>query len=96
MTQEEKAALDRLITIAYSDTGQSRKVADFLLAWWNAADCGAFDLTTLWAVDKEIAHDMTTIFALIARVHTYPDSLGYGEHFRRIVEDWRPEFVAPR
>ena len=31
-----KAALDRLIGIAQRDTGQSRKVANFLLAWWNA------------------------------------------------------------
>ena len=44
-----KAALERLIKIAQGDTGQSRMTAEFLLSWWNAANCGGFDLTTLWA-----------------------------------------------
>ena len=46
-----KAALERLIRIAQRDTGQSRMVAEFLLSWWNAANCGGFDLNTLWGVD---------------------------------------------
>lgn len=83
------AALERLIEIAKSDTGQSRKVADFLLAWWNAQDCGAFDLTTLWQVDATIADDMIAVCGLIARLHSYPDSLGYKPVFQRIVKDWR-------
>jgi hypothetical protein len=33
-------ALERLLTIAESVTGQSRQCANFLLAWWNARDCG--------------------------------------------------------
>ena len=33
-------ALTRLIEIAQKDTGQSRRVADFLLAWHNAAENG--------------------------------------------------------
>lgn len=96
MLPQEQAALERLIKIAQGDSGQSRRVADFLLAWWNAGDCGSFDLTNLWAVDEAIAKDMTTVFALIARVHSYPDTLGYEAPFRRIVEEWRPELVAPR
>ena len=48
-------ALERLIDIARGDTGQSRKVANFLLAWWNAEECGGFDLTDVWGVDKSIA-----------------------------------------
>jgi len=43
--QNIRAALDRLIQIAKGGTGQSRKVANFLLAWWNAEACGGFDLT---------------------------------------------------
>jgi hypothetical protein len=98
MSPQEQAALERLIKIAQGDTGQSRRVADFLLLWWNAGDCGSFDLTNLWALDEAIAKDMTTVFALIARVRGYPDSLclGYEASFRRIVEAWRPELVAPR
>ncbi len=87
------AALDRLIEVAKSDTGQSRKVADFLLAWWNAGDCGGFDLTTLWQVDKAIADDMITVCQLIARVQAYPDSLGYKPVFQKIVREWRSEKV---
>lgn len=89
--EEETAALERLIQVAQGDTGQSRRVADFLLAWWNAASCGAFDLTTLWGLDTGIAKDMVTVFGLVAKVNQYPDSLGYEEPFKRIVREWRPE-----
>ena len=47
MSPQEQAALERLIKIAQGDTGQTHRVADFLLAWWNAGDCGSFDLTNL-------------------------------------------------
>jgi hypothetical protein len=36
-------ALMRLFAIARGDTDQSRRVADFLLAWYNAAENGAWD-----------------------------------------------------
>src|SRR5258708_7883457 len=88
----QKAALERLVKIAQGDTGQSRMTAEFLLSWWNAANCGGFDLTTLWGVDTTIAADMVTVFALVASCHHYPDDLGYGEEFRRIVHTWRPTF----
>jgi hypothetical protein len=88
----QQAALERLIKIAQADTGQGRMTAEFLLSWWNAANCGGFDLTTLWGVDREIAADMVTVFALVASCHRYPDDLGYGEEFRRIVNAWRPAF----
>lgn len=91
VSEEEIAALERLIRIAQGNAGQSRRVADFLLAWWNAGSCGAFDLTTLWGVDTGIARDMVTVFGLIARVNQYPDSLGYEQPFKRIVRMWRPE-----
>jgi hypothetical protein len=48
---KSRAALQRLIQIAQDDTGQSRIVANFLLAWWNAGECGGFDLTDVWGVD---------------------------------------------
>lgn len=94
VTDTEKMALERLIAIARGDTGQSRKVADFLLAWWNCGTCGAFDRTTLWGVDGSIAADMVTVFALVARCNRYPDSLGYGEAFETIVRAWRPELAV--
>ena len=70
----ELAPIRRLIEIAGSDTGQSRRVADFLLAWWNAGDCGGFDLTDLWMVDKKIADDMLATAAFVATHHDTPDS----------------------
>jgi hypothetical protein len=87
---EQRAALERLIGLAQSDTGQSRRVASFLLAWWNAEECGGFDLSDLWGVDTEIAVDMVTVFALVASRHSYPDTLGYGQQFEQIVHAWRP------
>ena len=83
-------ALERLIDIARGDTGQSRKVANFLLAWWNAEECGGFDLTDVWCVDQSIAADMQTVFALLAASRRYPDAMGYGKQFEAIVHAWRP------
>jgi hypothetical protein len=91
LTPAESAALERLLKIAKADTGPSRRAADFLLAWWNPASCGHFDFTNLWGVDDGIAVDICTVFSLIARIHDYPDSLGYGEQFRAVVHAWRPE-----
>ena len=87
----ERVALERLIEHAKGCTDQSRRVADFLLAWWNAGACGGFDLTILWSVDAAIAADMKMVFGLLARCHTYPDNLGYEEDFQAIVCQWRPE-----
>lgn len=96
-TQDELAALDRLIRIAQRDTGQSRRVASFLLAWWNSATCGGFDLTELWAVDEDIANDMQAVVGLIARVRRYPDKVdpALAVEFERIIERWRPELLEP-
>ncbi len=90
ISTRQKAALERLITIAQRDTGQSRRAAEFLLSWWNASNCGGFDLTTMWGVDPQIAADIVTVFAFVAGCHCYPDELGYGEEFRQIVHAWRP------
>mgnify|MGYP003609572424 CR=1 FL=1 len=93
---DEMAALRRLIAHAKRDSGQSRRVADFLLAWWNAGTCGGFDLTNLWAVDAPIAQDMGAVFGLIARVHEYPPALAaeFEQDFQEIVRGWRPELEA--
>ncbi|RWB94982.1 MULTISPECIES: hypothetical protein [unclassified Mesorhizobium] len=89
MNKDEQEALERLIAIAKGESGQCGRVADFLLAWWNAHDCGGFDLTHLWNVDTEIARDMQIVFGLIARRQSYPDALGYKADFEEIVREWR-------
>jgi hypothetical protein len=91
ISAEQKSALERLIAIAQSDTGQSRRVANFLLAWWNASECGGFDMTDLWQVDEAIASDMVAVFRLLANCHSYPDTLGYELQFARIIDAWRTQ-----
>lgn len=90
-TEVERAALGRLIAVARANSGQSVRVANFLLAWWNAGTCGSFDMTELWSVDDDLVADMVTVFALIARVRVHPDALGYEDDFVAIVQSWRPE-----
>lgn len=88
-TDDDVAALARLVKIALGNTGQSGRVANFLLAWWNATDNGGFDFTDLWNVDLEIAQDMGRIFALIANRRYYADHYGFETEFRRLVMMWR-------
>jgi hypothetical protein len=86
-----REALERLIKIAKSDTGQSSRVANFLLAWWNAPRDGGFDMTDLWNVDRAIADDMCVVFNLIAHSWSYPDLFGYRADFEQMVTNWRPK-----
>ena len=88
------AALRRLLNLARGDTGQSGKVANFLLAWWNARNCGGWDLTDLWTVDNAIAADMLLVAAFIATNHEYPDSYGLQLEFEALVARWRPQLLA--
>jgi hypothetical protein len=93
ITQAERAALERLLEHGRGMSDQSRRDADFLLAWWNAGSCGSYDITTGWAVDEAIADDMCVVFRLATRAHSYPDTLGYGPQFEAVVRQWRPELV---
>lgn len=67
MSDHERDAFERLLKIAKSDTGQSRRVAAFILAWWNANRLGGFDLRDLFGVDQVIAADMGTMFVCLGR-----------------------------
>jgi len=88
------AALNRLIAHAQSDTGQSKRVADFLLAWWNADDCGRSDVRDLWMVDKAISDDILSVLRLIALRQAYPDAYGLRMEFEQLVKDWRPQHIS--
>jgi hypothetical protein len=94
LNDQEKASLERLVRVAQSDTGQSRISANFLLAWWNAKECGGFDLTDLWGVDASIREDMLTVLILLIRQRRYPDALGYGKQFESVVRAWRSSLVS--
>ena len=89
MSSSAQAALERLVRIARGDSGQSRTVGDFLLAWWNAEEYGGFNLTDIWAVDTAIAEDMIAVLTQLVHCRCYPDSLGYGQQFQSIVQHWR-------
>lgn len=94
MDEKTRAAVERLIDVAGSDTGQARRAADFLLAWWNAVDLGAFNLVEAANVDPAIAEDMITVFAFIARHPgaVYPDA--YQADIKSIIRQWRPDVWA--
>lgn len=94
MDENTRAAFERLLRIARSDTGQSRRVADFILAWWNASEHGGFDIADLFSLDRAIALDMATIFTWLAE----QPNAEYPERHRADIEDiirlWRPEAWA--
>lgn len=56
-------AITRLIVVAGSDTGQSARVADFLLAWWNGDDSGHFPILHLCNCDATISEDMLMVIS---------------------------------
>ncbi|HEX7362267.1 MAG TPA: hypothetical protein VF283_17385 [Bryobacteraceae bacterium] len=83
-------ALARLCTIARRDTGQSRRVADFLLAWHNATENGGWDPTDLWNVDAAIARDMLTVLQTIpTQPGKYPGEVGFQPEIEQIWQLWR-------
>ncbi|WP_459178737.1 DUF7673 family protein [Sinorhizobium meliloti] len=44
MENRVRLGLKKLLNIAHDDTGQGRRVANFLLAWWNAEAHGGVDI----------------------------------------------------
>lgn len=96
MPNDPGSATRRLIAVAQSDTGQSRRAADFLLAWWNGGELGHFPIEHLWNVDRAIADDMVTILTYLGEQPSavYADALGYDAELRALVERWRPEVAA--
>lgn len=94
MDDTTRAAFGRLLDLARSDTGQARRAANFILAWWNAESLGAFDIADLFSLDSAIANDMATVFAWIARRSNaiYPEE--YRLEIEGLIEAWRPEVWA--
>src|SRR5213083_156854 len=87
--REAFEALGRLLRIASQDTGQARRVADFLLAWHNAAENGGWDPVDLWSVDTAIADDMLLVLRLIRQSHHYPGDIGFRKEIETVWELWR-------
>lgn len=91
-----ETALFRPIDLARSDTGQSRRAANFLLAWWNGDDWGHFQFADLFAVDRAVACDMATIFSFLADYPgaIYADAFGARAEMDALVALRRPEQAA--
>ena len=87
--QEGWGALERLLRVARRDTGQAKRVADFLLAWHNAEENGGWNPVDLWNVDAAIADDMLKVVRLIRESHQYPDGLGFEEEIKAVWQLWR-------
>ncbi|ALR22819.1 MULTISPECIES: DUF7673 family protein [Sphingobium] len=89
-------ALRRLIAVALSDTGQSRRVANFLLAWWNGDDWGHFEISDIFAMDQSIGVDIATIVGYLAAYPgaVYPDAFGYRDAMVQLIEIWRSDAVT--
>lgn len=84
-----RQALLKLIAVAQADTGQSAKVANFLLAWYNAEENGGFDLTDLWGLDDALVSACAVVFLWVAGCKAYPDDVGFGPQFQAIWKRWR-------
>ncbi|AYG63896.1 DUF7673 family protein [Rhizobium jaguaris] len=90
MEDRVRFAVEKLLNVAHEDTGQGRRVANFLLAWWNAEVHGGFDLADLFAVDREVSEDMATIFTYLAREEDAVHPTDYRGEIEEIIERWRP------
>lgn len=87
---EQRVALEQLISHAKRDSGQARRVANFLLCWWNAGTLGSFDFTELWMLDDDILRDVITVFTGFAQhPRLYADALGYEHDMHEIIREHR-------
>jgi hypothetical protein len=89
MRRTGEQVLKRLFDVAATDTGQARRVADFLLSWHNSEENGGWDPTDLWNVDDDIADDILAVLTLLRERHVYAEALGLGDQMYTVWERWR-------
>ena len=91
-----EAAIARLVDVARSDTGQARRVANFLLAWWNGPELGDFPVADVFGLDAALGRDIATLLGFLAE-HPgaiYPDAFGRRDDMVMLVARWRPDMIA--
>lgn len=88
---QAQSAIDRLFKVALADTGQSRVVANFLLAWWNTQDHGGFDIAELFSLDRAISDDVACVFAFLGQQGsaTYADAFDRRAETVELIRLWR-------
>ena len=91
MDRDVGSSVGRLLAIAKSDTGQSRRIADFLLAWWNGGDLGHFPIEHLWNVDRAISADMVSILDYLSQqpCAVFAHAFGFDGEMSDLVRTWR-------
>lgn len=89
VTHEEAGeALNRLIAAADSDTGGARRVAEFLLSWWDG-DGVQWAIIDITNVDAEIGEDMLIIIAYLAQTGvSYADAWGREKEMGELIDKW--------
>jgi hypothetical protein len=94
MDDTARAAFDRLLDLARSDTGQARRAANFIRASWNADSLGGFDICRPLRPGSGHRRRHGNVFAWIAHRSNavYPDE--YRGAIKGIIEAWRPEVWA--
>ena len=80
-----------MCAILKRDTGQSRRIANFLLAWHNVQENGGWDPTDLWNVDAAGAEDVLAVLKLANDSRRYPGDLGFEPEIEAIWRLWRGE-----
>ena len=84
----------RLFTMAAQDTGQARRVANFLLSWQNAEENGGWDSTDLWNVDEAIADDLLTVLHFLRQQRCYVEDLGFESEIQAVWQQWRGRCIS--
>jgi hypothetical protein len=98
MTEEQDkiiGALERLLDSAYSDTGGSRRAAQFLLSLWNGSRFKA-DLQELLYVDQAPFADMQTVLQTLYQLNAQLDTFVNEDQMKPIVENWGQTFESIR
>lgn len=96
MTEEQNkiiGALERLIDSAYSDTGGSRRAAQFLLSLWNGARYKT-DLQELLYVEQSHFEDMQTVLQALYQLNAQLDTFVNEDQMKPIIEMWGRTFEA--
>ena len=87
--EEGKAALQRLLPVAHRNSGQSEKVAGFLLGLYNGPRF-PYDMTNLRCLDQDIFEDCMAVLRMDStpekEVHQYFE--GGGKIFEQLAKDW--------
>lgn len=83
------ADIAMLLATARSHRPEARPAANFLLAWWHARACGAFDLQDLRQGGTAMADAVAGAFALIAQGFADPAELGLREPIKELIARWR-------